>query len=152
MTALVLAQLTGARAGDVAQNGIAPRGPERLILAQGDMTPPQRPVSYSAEQADRGEKKFMKECVECHGKNLNGGLNGGAPLHGLVFEQKYGNGAPASVLFQFVSTMMPPNSPGRFSAGTYADLMAFILKRNGFQPGAPLPSDLDALDNLIIEK
>ena len=47
---------------------------------------------------------------------------------------------------------MPPNAPGRYSASTYADLMAYILKRNGFQAGAPLPADLDALDYLVMEK
>jgi hypothetical protein len=31
-------------------------------------------------------------------------------------------------------------------------MMAYILKRNGFAAGAPLPSDVDALDALIIEK
>jgi hypothetical protein len=51
-----------------------------------------------------------------------------------------------------MSSQMPPNSPGRYSPSTYADLMAYILKRNGFQAGAPLPSDDDALNYLIMEK
>ncbi len=34
----------------------------------------------------------------------------------------------------------------------YAELMAYILKVNGFKAGAPLPSDPDALDLLIVEK
>ncbi len=70
----------------------------------------------------------------------------------MAFEEKFTNGLPASLLFGFMSTAMPPNSPGRYPASTYVDLMAFVLKRNGYQPGAPLPSDLDALDNLIMEK
>jgi hypothetical protein len=51
-----------------------------------------------------------------------------------------------------MSAMMPPDSPGRFSESVYADLMAYVLRRNGFQPGAALPSDVDALDNLVLEK
>ena len=47
---------------------------------------------------------------------------------------------------------MPPDSPGRYSEGTYADIMAYILKRNGFKAGAELPSDVDALYNLTLEK
>ena len=47
---------------------------------------------------------------------------------------------------------MPPEDPGRFSASVYADLMAYVLKRNGYQPGAALPSNVDALDKLVIEK
>ena len=47
---------------------------------------------------------------------------------------------------------MPPEDPGRFSASVYADLMAYVLKRNGYQAGAPLPSDVDALDNIVLDK
>ena len=113
--------------------------------------PVERPVSFTNEQADRGEVRYEKDCEECHGKDLKGGLNGGAPLRGLQFEQKYAD-TQASVMFQFMSDAMPPNAPGRYSATVYAELMAYILKRNGFQPGAELPSDLDSLDYLIIEK
>ena len=126
--------------------------PDRIQLAQAGAVPVARPVSYSSDQADRGEDRYEKECQECHGDDLKGGLNGGAPLRGVNFEMKYANGAPASALYMFTSTLMPPNKPGRFSPNTYADLMAYILKRNGFRPGAPLPSDVDALDYLIMEK
>jgi hypothetical protein len=71
----------------------------------------------------------------------------------LSFEEKFLNGAPASGLFMFMSTLMPPNAPGRFSPNVYADIMAYILKENGFQAGgAELPSEIEALDNLILEK
>ena len=76
----------------------------------------------------------------------------GPPLRGVSFEEKYANGSPAGVLFEFMSTTMPPNNPGGLSASTYADLMAYILKRNGFKEGAPLPSDVDALYSLIMAK
>ena len=147
----------------------APTGDEgRFQLAQGEIPPTSRPVgssgdladavpvespvSYSSDQADRGKDRYERACIECHGDDLRGGLNGGAPLRGLNFEQKYANGAPASALYLFTSTLMPPNSPGRYSPSTYADLVAYILKRNGFRAGAPLPSDVDALDYLIVEK
>jgi mono/diheme cytochrome c family protein len=113
--------------------------------------PATRPVSYTSEQADRGKARYVKTCVDCHGEDLKGGLNGGAPLTGGKFDQDFG-GAPASALFLFMSTKMPPESPGRFSASVYADLMAYVLKRNGYQPGAALPSNVDALDNLVLEK
>jgi mono/diheme cytochrome c family protein len=130
----------------------AAAGPERIFLAQAGAAPVESPVTYASDQADRGEGKFESECEECHGGDLRGGMNGGPPLRGLAFEEKYANGAPASALFMFTSTLMPPNSPGRYSQNTYADLVAYILKRNGFRAGAPLPSDLDALDHLIMEK
>src|SRR6218665_3681605 len=112
-----------------------PTEPGRILLAQADAAPVEAPVSYSNEQADRGETNYEKNCVECHGEDLKGGLLGGAPLRGVAFESKYANGAPAGLLYEVMSATMPPNSPGRYSAGTYADLMAYILKRNGFAAG-----------------
>ncbi len=121
-------------------------------LAQGNVPNIERPITFTAAQADRGKRRYLSRCVDCHGEDLKGGINGGVPLRGQQFEMKFGNGAPASALFLFMSTLMPPGDPGRFSAATYADLMAYVLKRNGYRAGAPLPSDVDSLDNLIIEK
>jgi cytochrome c len=109
-------------------------------------------VSYASDQADRGKKKYEKKCAECHGKEFKGGMNGGPPLRGLNFLEKWGNGEPASSLYYFLSEQMPPESPGRFSSKVYADIMAYILKKNGFKRGAPLPSNVDALEQLIIKQ
>ncbi|MEQ8166534.1 c-type cytochrome [Pelagibacterium sp.] len=111
------------------------------------------PVHYSSEQADRGEDRFARDCEDCHGDDLRGGLIGGPPLRGLSFEQKFANGAPASAMFGFMSALMPPNAPGRYSPEVYADLMAYILQENGFPAGSePLPSDMESLNNLIVQK
>ncbi|MCC6982819.1 MAG: c-type cytochrome [Bauldia sp.] len=118
-----------------------------IVLAQATTK-----VTFSAEQADRGETRYGRECVDCHGDDLGGGLLGGPPLRGVAFLEKFGNGAPASGLFLFMSTAMPPDNPGRFTAAAYAEMMAFILEGNGFAEGAPLPSDPAALDTLIMEK
>ncbi|HQZ14146.1 MAG TPA: cytochrome c [Devosia sp.] len=123
----------------------------RMHVAQAATAAAQK-VHFSAEQAARGETAFEKNCVECHGEDLKGGLLGGAPLRGLSFEGKYVGDTPASALYDVMSTTMPPDSPGRYSPAVYADLMAYILKRNGFKPGADLPSDLDALDSLTMQK
>lgn len=130
---------------------IAP-APARIHVAQAAVEPADHPVSYASDQADRGETNFKKYCVECHGDDLRGGLLGGAPLRGLSFESKYVDDMPAGMLFEVMSATMPPDAPGRFSPSAYADLMAYILKRNGFQSGAPLPSDVDALYDLTMEK
>ena len=129
----------------------APVALDRVLVAQADAAPAEAPVHYSSDQADKGEVQYTKYCVECHGDDLKGGLLGGAPLRGLAFEQKY-FGGPAGALYEVMNTTMPPDSPGRYSPATYADLMAYILKRNGFKAGAELPSDIDALYNLTIEK
>lgn len=127
----------------------AAAAPIHLAQAEG---PVEAPVSYLREQADRGEERYKSDCEECHGDDLRGGLNGGPPLRGLAFEEKFADGLPASLMFAFMSAEMPPNSPGRYPASTYADLMAYILKQNGYQPGSELPADFDALDYLIMEK
>jgi mono/diheme cytochrome c family protein len=136
-SAVAIGPVSGARA-------VSPGAP--ILLVQN------RPVSFADDQADRGKKRFVSECVDCHGDDLRVGVNGGPPSRGLEFDQKFADGAPASSMFQFMSTQMPPNDPGRYSPGVYADLMAYILKVNGYQPGAPLPSDADALDQLTVEK
>ncbi len=109
------------------------------------------PVTFTTAQADRGQSRYTRDCEECHGATLNGGLIGGPPLRGLAFEQKYLNGTPAAVLFTYTSTAMPPDNPGRFSPAVYADLVAYILSHNGFEPGTEeLPNDLETLNTLIM--
>ena len=110
-------------------------------------------VHYTKEQAARGKKHYEKYCAECHGKEFKGGVNGGPVLKGVSFLEMYANGAPASWLWEFMYYMMPPDQAGRFSVKKYTDMMAYILKKNGFKSsGEPLPSDIDALENLIMEK
>lgn len=124
---------------------------DRMLVAQADAAATETPVSYSDAQADRGEKQFERNCVECHGEDLKGGLLGGAPLRGLGFEGKY-FGGQAGVLFEVMQASMPPDSPGRYSATQYTELLAYILKRNGFKAGADLPSDINSLYTLVLTK
>jgi mono/diheme cytochrome c family protein len=108
-------------------------------------------VTYSNEQAKRGQERYTATCEDCHGADLRGGLNGGPPIRGSMFLKDFGGG-PASSLFYFMSTMMPPEAPGRFSDSTYIDIMAYVLQVNGFEAGAPMPTKPEALDNFVIEK
>lgn len=136
----------------VAQVTLSPMVAPPPADAEPDAEPADRPVTFSSEQADRGEERYEIACEECHGDDLGGGLNGGAPLRGTSFEQRFADGAPAAALFLYMSNVMPPDAPGRYSDSTYIDLMAYILQENGFQPGAALPSDVEALNRLIMEK
>jgi mono/diheme cytochrome c family protein len=130
----------------------APADQGRILVAQAAAAPADKPVSYTDAQAASGETRFKSVCSDCHGDDLRGGMNGGPPLRGQAFDQTFGNGAPASALFGFMSTQMPPDSPGQYSAAQYAEMMAYILKLNGYQAGAELPSDTDALDHLLMQK
>ena len=122
--------------------GIAP------VIAQ-DTLPK---VSFTAAQVSAGKSEYEKSCLDCHGANLDDGEFGGPPLRGTSFESKF-FGSTADTLYGFMQALMPPDRPGRLSADTYANLTAYILSKNGIQPGStPLPSDIDALAGLMVEK
>lgn len=101
-------------------------------------------VSFTSEQADRGEALYLDECSRCHSETL-GGSEFGPPVVGISFVATWKN-RTAGELFELVRTTMPQDSPGRLSGAQSAEVLAFILRRNGFRPGAsPLSSDLTAL-------
>jgi mono/diheme cytochrome c family protein len=102
--------------------------------------------AYTAEQAKRGEKAYMESCSGCHGDQLdNGQGDGAAPLVGPAFSQGWSI-KPLDELYTFTSTNMPANAPGTLSPATYADLVAFLLSKNGVPPGAiELPTDVSKL-------
>jgi mono/diheme cytochrome c family protein len=107
-------------------------------------------ASYTQEQFNRGAATYAQDCVTCHGPNLNDGEFGGAPLTGNAFKAKY-FGTTVDGLFGFMSSAMPPGRAGQLTPQEYADLTAYIIGRNGLQPGSTeLPSDLDALAKLSL--
>ena len=94
---------------------------------------PTTPPAFTQEQADRGHAIYRRNCQDCHGVNLNDGEFGGAPLDGQYFARHWGNGSVAA-LYGFMRAKMPPDRPGKLNSQTYADLTAFLLARNGYQP------------------
>ncbi|MBC7505842.1 MAG: cytochrome c [Sandarakinorhabdus sp.] len=93
---------------------------------------------YSPAQADRGQAVFTARCAACHGATLGG--TGEAPgLSGGEFVSHYDQ-LTVGDLFERVRTTMPQNDPATLSRDEYADVVAFLLKSNGF------PSGMAALD------
>jgi mono/diheme cytochrome c family protein len=110
------------------------------------------PPAFTQEQADRGHTAYRRNCQDCHGVNLNDGEFGGAPLNGQYFAHHWGNGSVAA-LYGYMRTKMPPDRPGRLNPQTYADLTAFLLGRNGYQPAqTELPPDLDAQEPMSLKR
>jgi mono/diheme cytochrome c family protein len=108
--------------------------------------------AFSAAQAARGHEAYTLRCTMCHGENLDDGDFGGAPLRGTWFREHWGSGSVAT-LFSYVQTQMPPDNPGGLNDTTYADILAFILQRNGYPAGdAELPSQMDAMEPMTLEK
>jgi mono/diheme cytochrome c family protein len=112
----------------------------------------QAPVSFTAEQAERGKAAYEHNCQDCHGSTLDNGEFGGAPLKGSYFRQHWAAGDVAA-LYSFTATKMPPDRPGQLSPQTYLDLTAYILSHNGYPPGdRELPPDLDGQQKMTLKK
>ena len=104
--------------------------------------------TFTAAQADAGRDIYEKQCVSCHGKNLN---DGEAPsLAGVRFLSKWG-GKSVYDLFTHTRTRMPQSAPGSLTMEQYADLVAFIFKKNILVASAqPLPDDPALLKSMIV--
>src|SRR4051812_88223 len=88
---------------------------------------------YTAAQAERGASAYADHCAECHGASLDG--TGEAPaLAGPEFLSHY-DGRTVGNLFDRTRNTMPNNAPGTLSRNDYADILAFVLKFNGFPAG-----------------
>jgi mono/diheme cytochrome c family protein len=110
------------------------------------------PVSFTKEQADRGQSAYQSNCQDCHGGNLDDGEFGGAPLKGSYFAQHWASGEVAS-LIGYMKLRMPPDRPGRLSPQTYTDVAAYILSRNGYAPGSSeLPVEDEPQQTMTLKK
>jgi mono/diheme cytochrome c family protein len=104
---------------------------------------------YSAGQAARGESAYVKGCARCHGAALTGG-DQSPPLAGSAFLGNW-NGQSLIDLQQRIKTTMPSDSIGIYDAKFVTDVVAFMLKANGFPAGAAeLASDDAALKDIAI--
>jgi quinoprotein glucose dehydrogenase len=89
---------------------------------------------YTDAQAARGQAVYERACASCHLANLEGG--GLAP--GLVadaFSYRWQDG-PLADLFTVTKATMPSGQPGSLSDSEYADVVAYILKRNNYPSGS----------------
>src|SRR5687767_942519 len=118
---LAAVALLGASAGSV------------LITAQGAAAPAKTVWDgvYSDAQATRGNIAFSQSCNNCHTL----ASTGNRPLSGTTFVGKWTQRSVAD-LIKFVSTNMPNGAAaGSLAMPTYLDLVALILKTNGFPAG-----------------
>jgi mono/diheme cytochrome c family protein len=88
------------------------------------------PPIFTSAQALAGAKTYVAQCSRCHGAKLEGVS---APaLHGA------GSGLAGDSVgeaYTFISTQMPAGDPGSLSSTEYANVLAYILDRNGHKPG-----------------
>jgi mono/diheme cytochrome c family protein len=88
---------------------------------------------YTVAQALQGAEAFAQHCAVCHGASL-GGVGEAPALIGAQFISDF-NGLTLGDLFERIRTTMPMNNPGGLSRDQYSDILAFVLKSNGFPAG-----------------
>ncbi len=89
-------------------------------------------ITYSDEQATRGDQVFTKICQQCHTRR---------DMANADFRLKW-NGQTVYDLYDLVRTTMPDSAPGTLSPAEYSDVTAYIMKLNGIRAGAqPMPID-----------
>ena len=86
---------------------------------------------YTEAQAARGQMAFGPNCAGCHAL----AAEGKAPLVGDAFWKSFSQKTVADLL-EFTSANMPNGTPGSLNESTYADIVALILKSNGFPAGS----------------
>ncbi|HEX5228368.1 MAG TPA: cytochrome c [Bryobacteraceae bacterium] len=102
-------------------------------LAAAQNTAPHRTVwdgAYTEAQASRGVAAYGQSCAGCHALSAQGK----APLVGDAFWKSFAQKSVADLL-EFVSANMPNGTPGSLSGPTYEDIVALMLKSNGFPAG-----------------
>jgi S-disulfanyl-L-cysteine oxidoreductase SoxD len=102
-------------------------------LAMAQTGTPRRTVwdgVYTEAQAARGMMAFGQSCSGCHAL----AAEGKAPLVGDPFWKSFAQKTVGD-LIEFVSANMPNGTPGSLSESTYADIVALMLKSNGFPAG-----------------
>lgn len=85
---------------------------------------------YTEAQATRGMMAFGQSCAGCHAL----AAEGKAPLVGDSFWKSFSQKTVGDLL-EYVSANMPNGTPGSLSANVYQDIVALLLKSNGFPAG-----------------
>ena len=106
---------------------------------------------YTAEQAERGFSIYRAECSVCHGADLRGGA--GNALVGDNFLGAWAKpGRSVDDLYYILKTTMPPGRSRDLSDAQHADVLAYILQKNGFASGSvELGSDAAAMASALAE-
>lgn len=94
---------------------------------------PALPALYTGAQARDGHIKFEQHCSMCHGPMLEG--RAGPALKGPYFASKQAD-FHVKDIFTILVHNMPATQPGSLPRQDYVDIMAFLLKENGYPRGS----------------
>ena len=101
---------------------------------------------YSDAQATRGAAAYDGACSGCHRADLTG-ANGPA-LRGQRFASQYAD-KDLKTLFTKIATTMPRNAAGSLAENVNLDIVAHLLKENGF-PAGPMELASNALEGIRV--
>ena len=105
---------------------------------------------YTAEQAQRGQTAYNQTCARCHMPSL-GGADQSPALTGSAFLGNW-NGLTLGALHERIRKTMPSDEPGTYGRQHIADVMAYVLKVNGFPAGSvELPKESEALEQIRLQ-
>jgi mono/diheme cytochrome c family protein len=88
---------------------------------------------YTDAQAARGAAVYDTACAGCHRADLGGGS--GPALRDERFARQFA-GKDLKTLYAKTATTMPRGAPGSLGDNVYLDVIAHLLKENGFPAGS----------------
>jgi mono/diheme cytochrome c family protein len=120
-------------------DGLRSGGGFMMVSDAAKATSPSRakvPALYTEDQATKGELAYYQNCSMCHGPKLDGQEGGysGPALVGKDFADPSYD-FHVSDIFNFVAKQMPAATPGSLPHDVDVQIMAFILKKNGYPAG-----------------
>jgi len=121
-------------------------------LAQAQTTKTSLDAVYSEEQATRGETFFRGTCGRCHAEDQSGHY---PLLNTKLFIDRWRE-YPLDTLYGFIRDNMPPRREGdtasRIPDAAYLDIVAHILKMNGYPSGAKALTTDSVQETLLVGK
>ena len=94
---------------------------------------------YNEEQAKRGRTAYDAKCAACHDGGTMGPELWGDPFL-AQWENKY-----VAAFFSRIQTTMPEEAPGSLSENEVLDIVAYVLRTNGFPAGEKAIESASAL-------
>ena len=101
---------------------------------------------YTAAQATRGAAVYDAACAGCHRADLGGAS--GPSLREQRFAREFA-GKDLKSLFTKTATTMPRNAPASLGDSAYLDVVAHVLRENGF-PAGPQELTVSALEGIRV--
>jgi mono/diheme cytochrome c family protein len=104
-----------------------------LLLFGGAAMAGTPPALYTGQQAAAGAGVYTQNCALCHGADMRGGA--GPAVIGQGFASAGSDNTIGSI-FSIIAQQMPESAPGSLTHEQDEDVMAYILKANGYPAGS----------------